>query len=147
MTRCSDCEDFLVDYVELSQQDRDKVDRHVSECESCRELLIVLSEINTRLTSEYSSVALHSGFRNDVRERIVEHAPLEKPSLIPEILDAIGWTSLAAIALALVWVVLPSFGPSEAEFAPSNWTLLLLSAAALFYAIKFGLRVRSELLS
>ena len=119
---CASFEDMLLDYSELEPAERCAVDTHLAGCTDCREYLDTLAHLETGLSELYAGVQVSSAFRNDVL------STLERPSLLPEVLDFIGWAGIIAALVCLVPLLL--------HFQPDLKSVVLAcGAAAIFTAI------------
>src|SRR5947209_7460068 len=103
---CAPFEDQLVDYTELAPAERCAVDAHLAGCADCREYLERLVQLETGLSGLYSGAQVSPAFRHDVL------SILERPSLLPEVLDFIGWAGIIA-ALVCLASLLPHFQPDS----------------------------------
>ena len=91
-------------------------------CADCREYLDILASLETVLSELYAGAQVSSAFRNDVL------SILERPSLLPEVLDFIGWAGIIAALVCLAPLLL-HFQPDLKSVA------LVCGAAAIFRAI------------
>jgi hypothetical protein len=80
------------------------VDVHLAGCADCSEYLKTLAHLDTGLAGLYSGPQVSPAFRHDVL------SILERPSLLPEVLDFIGWSGILA-ALVCLASLLPHFQP------------------------------------
>jgi predicted anti-sigma-YlaC factor YlaD len=117
---CAPFEDLLLDYTELAPAERCAVDAHLAGCVDCREYLDTLARLETGLSQLYAGAQVSAAFRNDVL------SILERPSLLPEILDFIGWAGIIA-----AWVCL---APLLRHFQPELMSVALVCAAAAIFA-------------
>ena len=86
---------------------RDGPDGHAAHCEECRALLEAWAEVEARLEAGLAGVAAPSSLASTVRALAVRELPLRRPSLIPEILDFLGWAAVLAVAAILIPHYLP----------------------------------------
>ena len=119
---CASFEDRLLDYAELSTAEREPVDAHLAGCADCREYLKTVAHLETGLSGLYSGAQVSPTFRHDVL------SILERPSLLPEVLDFIGWAGIIA-ALVCLASLLPHFQPGLRSVA------LVCAAGAIIAAI------------
>jgi len=75
---------------------------HASHCERCAALLEALAEVDTGLEAAYSGITAPPSLAAAVRMRIAAESPGRRLSLLPEVLDFIGWAAILALAAALV---------------------------------------------
>ena len=66
------------------------MDAHLAGCVDCREYLDTLAHLETGLCDLYAGAQVSSAFRNNVL------STLERPTLLPEVLDFIGWAGIIA---------------------------------------------------
>lgn len=119
---CASFEDLLLDYQELEPAERGAVDAHMAGCADCREYLDTLAHLETGLCDLYAGAQVSPAFRNEVL------SILERPTLLPEVLDFIGWAGIIAALICLV-PLLRHFQPDLKSVA------LVCGAAAIFTAI------------
>jgi predicted anti-sigma-YlaC factor YlaD len=119
---CASFEDLLLDYTELAPAERGAVDAHLAGCADCRGYLETLAHLETGLSELYSGAHVSPAFRHDVL------SILERPSLLPEVLDFIGWAGILA-ALVCLASLLPHFQPGLKSVA------LACTAGAIVAAI------------
>ncbi len=119
---CAPFEDLLVDYTELAPAERCAVDAHLAGCADCREYLKTVAHLEAELSGLYSGAQVSPAFRHDVL------SILERPSLLPEVLDFIGWAGIIA-ALVCLAPLLPHFQPGLRSVA------LVCAAGAIIAAI------------
>ena len=91
---CDSFEDRLLDYSELSAAEREPVDAHVAGCADCREYLDAAERLDARLADLYAGVRVSPGFQAAVLSRMKAEVPLARPSLLPEVLDFVGWAGV-----------------------------------------------------
>src|SRR5712692_4131385 len=102
---CSEFEDVLVEYAELTDDERRRADAHLAICPGCREFVQALDSVDVRLTEHYAGREVPGGFTEAVRSRVRREAAMRRPSFVPEILDFVGWGAIVAlIALTPKWV-------------------------------------------
>jgi hypothetical protein len=137
MTPCTDLKALLLDYGHLPAVERASIDAHIASCGDCREALKILSYVGDELSEACAAIEPPGGFRAELRSRVARETPIRRPSAIPEILDFVGWSAIAALVLAVtVW----------ANVLPFDRGVSFLCVSAVFlWAVRFGLRVRAEL--
>jgi predicted anti-sigma-YlaC factor YlaD len=119
---CPSFEDLLLDYAELAPAERGAVDAHLAGCADCREYLETLAHLETGLSDLYAGAQVSPSFRNEVLSIV------ERPSLLPEILDFIGWAGIIA-GLACLAPLLRHFHPELTSVA------LVCAAGAIFAGV------------
>ena len=80
---------------------------HAAHCEECRALLEAFTEVDSKLDAAFAGIPAPSGLRADVQLRIARDTQLRRPSLLPEVLDFIGWAAVLAMAAILFPRLLP----------------------------------------
>jgi len=99
---CAEFEPLLLDYAELNAEARRRADAHLASCPGCRSFLEGLAEVDARLTAAHAEAMVSPGFRDSVRRRVERQAPIPRLSLIPEILDFVGWAAVVAIVAYVI---------------------------------------------
>lgn len=92
---------------EFEELVREGAGGHAARCERCRALLEALAEVDAALEAEFVGVCAPGGLAAAVRERVAWEPRLRGPSVLPEVLDLIGWAAVLAIAAVLMPHVLP----------------------------------------
>src|SRR5690349_17672202 len=101
---CAEFEDRLLDYAELAGDARSRVDAHVSACADCREFLEALCTVDAGLTAQFrGSPSVSAAFASAVRQRVRQKTPLARPSLVPELLDLVGWGAAVGLLGLMAW--------------------------------------------
>src|SRR5437588_9661112 len=95
---CVEFQDRLLAHTELSDDERAIVDTHVAGCPECREFQDALHSVDSALTAKFARSDVSRAFAHAVRHRIQLAAPIPRPSLIPELLDFVGWGAMVALA-------------------------------------------------
>jgi anti-sigma factor RsiW len=135
-TACGEFENLLTVYEKIDQSERARVDTHVAQCAHCSALAQALSDVETALSAEYGDVCAPSSLlsRLDLRPAGDPHP---KPSLLPEILDIVGWSAVACAAGVPVWFVAPPVGSFTGPMLYATAGVLTLSALAItFWALR-----------
>jgi len=94
---CPEFEDLL----------REGAGGHAAGCERCRALLEALADVDATFDAAFRGVTAPAGLAAAVRARVSREVPMPRLSLLPEVLDLIGW----AAVLALVALLAPRFLP------------------------------------
>ena len=108
---CREFEERLLVYDELGSDERQGVSGHLVQCEDCRSFLSALFEVDTALQAAFAQSTVPADFSESVAKKLLGQPERRGPSLIPEVLDAIGW---AAVIAMLLW--LTAFFVPGAEF-------------------------------
>ena len=87
---------------------------HAAGCEACAALLEALAEVDSRLEAAYAGISAPPGLAARARRVIAAEEARRRPSLLPEILDFIGWAAILALSAVLAQRFLPLF---EAAFS------------------------------
>jgi hypothetical protein len=109
MQPCPEFEERILEYNELPPAARAVVDGHFASCDSCLEFSRALSDVDGELERAFVDVRLGSIGAAVLRKT---QTPPEPPSWLPEVLDFAGWTSVAAVSLALITRLLPIQEPA-----------------------------------
>jgi hypothetical protein len=80
---------------------------HAANCEHCAALLDAFADLDSSLETALHGIAAPPGLAADLHMRIVREAASRVPSLIPEVLDFIGWAALLALCAVLANRFLP----------------------------------------
>ncbi len=80
---------------------------HASRCAECAAMLESLADADAILESALAGVAAPPSLAAAARARIAAERQRKGPSIVPELLDLIGW----AAVLALAAVLFPRFWP------------------------------------
>ena len=99
---CTEFERLLLEYGELSGEARRTADAHLAGCAGCRALLEGLADVDAQLAVAYADAVVSTGFRDSVLRRVEGHVPIRRPSLIPEVLDFVGWAAVVAITAYVI---------------------------------------------
>jgi hypothetical protein len=94
---CPELEDLL----------REGSDGHAAHCEECRALLDALAYVDATFDAAFAGISSPPGLAAAARARLARELPVRGPSLVPEVLDFIGW----AAVLAMAAIVVPRFLP------------------------------------
>jgi hypothetical protein len=81
---------------------------HAAHCEQCRALLEAWNDVDATLGAAFTGICAPPSVAAGVRRRAASEARMRRPSILPEVLDLIGW----AAVLALVAVLAPRFVPA-----------------------------------
>jgi hypothetical protein len=86
---------------------RDGADGHAQRCEECRALLEAWADADATLEANLAGIVAPASLAPAVRTRVARELPLRAPSIVPEILDFMGWAAVLAVAAILVPRYLP----------------------------------------
>jgi hypothetical protein len=90
---------------------------HAAQCEDCAALLEALAEVDSRLTAAYAGISAPPSLAASVRMRIAGQTEWRGPSLVPEILDFVGWAGVLALFAALAPRLLSMIEAALAELS------------------------------
>lgn len=80
---------------------------HAAQCERCTALLDALADVDSSLEGAYAGVSAPRTLAPAARLRIAQQQALRNPSLVPEILDFIGWAAILALVAMVAQRYLP----------------------------------------
>jgi anti-sigma factor RsiW len=103
---CTAFEERLIAYDELGPDERKAVNAHLSHCQDCGSFLSALADLDSSLSATLSKAAVSAGFSTSVMQKLRRPA-FQRPSVVPEVLDAIGWAGVVAILLWLIAFFVP----------------------------------------
>jgi len=90
-------------------------------------------EVDTILTASFSHREVSPDVRNAVFEKMRNQAPLRRPSVIPEMLDVVGWAAMVAIVLGLAMFFVPGL---DFSIQLAGTVGMLLVTASLWIAYR-----------
>ncbi len=90
---------------------------HAAHCEECRALLEAWSDADATLDAAFAGVSAPPSLAAAVHTRIANEAALRRPSLVPELLDLIGWAAVLALAAVLLPRYLPAIQAAIASLS------------------------------
>lgn len=103
MKACDGLEDRLLDYDELSPDQRIDVDAHVLGCQACRDYLTLLRDIDAALSTGVQHVHLEPRRAAAIRLSARAATPIRRISMLPEWLDFVAAAAVLAFASGLAW--------------------------------------------
>ena len=143
---CPEFEDRLLDYAELASDARSRVDAHVSACADCREFLEALCTVDAGLTAQLrGSPPVSAAFVSAVRQRVRLETRLARPSLVPELLDLVGWGAAVGLLGLMAWwfsPVLPGMNAAGTLTMQAAWAA---GGAFILFAVLVGLSSFADL--
>jgi hypothetical protein len=140
---CASIEELLLDYADLSEQERDAVDLHLTQCASCRLYSDALSQLDVALTEEFSGVQTSELFHSRLHAVTTSQSPMRAPSFLPELLDLIGVAGIVLVLSVILWKVVPI--PEITDFVPIVGIVLPVCAGLVLIGIVLlGARVYAE---
>jgi hypothetical protein len=92
---------------------------HAARCERCAALLEALADVDATLCGAYGNITAPPALSAAVRLRIDREQARRGPSLLPEILDFIGWAALLALIATLAPRFLPLVGAALSRIGQS----------------------------
>jgi anti-sigma factor RsiW len=142
---CGEFQEQLVEFAELVGEARARVDAHVAHCVACRAFLETLHAVDAQLTAQFAGRKTSAAFATAVRRRVRREAVVRRPSLIPELLDFVGWGAIVALVALLAWWVGPLIPLSKAKEAFTFNAALGAGGAFVLIAFVIGLRSLADL--
>lgn len=133
---CTDFEDLLAEYAELTTAERQRVDAHLRGCPVCQSWLEALAEIDAALTSEFEDVRAPATLAASVRREAARSLPA-RVSPVPEILDFVGWLGVICAAGLLAYFTIPyPYTPPAPVLFASACIVLCLALSVTFWALR-----------
>jgi hypothetical protein len=80
---------------------------HAAHCEECRALLEALADADATFEAAFAGITAPSGMAARALALAARTAPLRRPSVLPELLDFIGWAAVLVLAAVLIPRFLP----------------------------------------
>lgn len=143
---CAEFEERLLDYDTQTPEQRSIVDAHVSACESCRTFQSALAEVEVRLGREYRAIQASPVFDHRVHARIrMLEAAVRKPSLLPELLDSVGYLSVTAALLVTFVLLFPNVTSFLTMLTLNSPATIGAEIAVLVMTLGFGIKVYSDI--
>jgi predicted anti-sigma-YlaC factor YlaD len=143
---CPEFEDRLIEYAELEGEARACVDTHLAECAGCRQFLEALRVVDRELTAQFTGREVSAAFLPAVRRRVQDEGLARRPSMIPELLDFVGWGAIVALIGLLAWWTIPFIPVSYSKDAAISLNAALAAGGAfLLIALFIGLRSFADL--
>ena len=143
---CPEFEDRLIEYAGIEGEARACVDAHLSECAGCRQFLEALRVVDTELTARFARREVSTAFAATVRRRVEVETSARRLSVVPEILDFVGWGAIVALLGLMAWWVVPFIPAFNSNpTALSLNTAVAASGAFLLVALFIGLRSLADL--
>jgi anti-sigma factor RsiW len=140
---CAEFEERLLEYAELANGERARVDAHAAQCASCREFLEALRTVDFQLTAQLAGLEVTPAFAPAVRSRVRRESAAARPSLVPELLDFVGWGAIVALVVLLAWWLAPL---SPISYIEVSFNATYAAAGAfLLAAFLFGIRSFADL--
>jgi len=90
---------------------------HAARCEECAALLEALADVDRSLETAYAGISAPPGLAAAARLRIARESAGRGPSLLPEILDLIGWAAVLALVAVLAPRLLPLIDAALAKLS------------------------------
>jgi len=142
---CAEFEERLLEYAELANGERARVEAHAAQCSSCREFLEALRTVDSQLTAQLAGFELTPAFAPMVRRRLRHENSTARPSVVPELLDFVGWGAIVTLLGLLAWWLGPLTPVSNIKLAVSFNAVYVAAGAFLLAALLFGIRSFADL--
>lgn len=136
---CAEFEERLLEYAELANGEQALVDAHAAHCSHCREFFEALHTVDSQLTAQLGGREVTAGFATAVRRR-VRYEGSAAPSLVPELLDFVGWGAIVALLGMLAWRLVPFVHISNTRLAGSFNAPYAAAGVFLIAAFLIGIR-------
>jgi len=143
---CASFEELLLDYPDLTAQERDAVDLHLTQCANCRRYSDTLLQLDVALTEQFSGVQPSELFRSRLHAITTNRSPqfpLTAPSFLPELLDLIGVAGIMLVVSLILWKIVSI--PQITAFVPIVRIVVPVCAGLVLFGIALlGARVYAE---
>ena len=144
---CAEFEERLLEYADLANGERARVDAHAAQCAICREFLEALRTVDSQLTAQLARLEVSPAFAPAVRRRVLRESAAARPSLVPELLDFVGWGAIVALIGLLAWWLAPLAPVSSTKLAVSFNAQYAAAGVFLLAALLIGIRSFADLKS
>jgi len=142
---CAEFEERLLEYAELKNGERARVEAHTAYCSTCREFLEALRTVDSQLTAQLAGLEVTPAFAPAVRRRVRYEGFAARPSVVPELLDFVGWGAIVALLGLIAWWLVPLAHISNTELAGSFNAPYAAAGAFLLAAFLIGIRSFADL--
>jgi hypothetical protein len=139
MNPCPEFEIAIENYADLTPAERTQVEIHLTTCFACSEYAAIQCELDDWLTAVYSDIQPSPTFQDDARIHVQSTVQESHLSVLPEVLDFLACTSLAAAALFIVWRELGAGFRLLLVSQLDSWIWPAVGVVALITAITIGL--------
>ncbi len=127
---CCEAEDLLVDFADLSIEQRSRLEAHLLQCGSCQVFRDALQDVDSIL-----AMVLSAKPARPLNLNISGSRPAERPSIIPGLLDVSGMFGVIACAAVLFATFVASLEP---DIPLTLWFGLLLFLSGLGAVLWFS---------
>jgi anti-sigma factor RsiW len=142
---CAEFEERLLEYAELANGERACVDAHTARCSSCLEFLEALRTVDFQLAAQLAGLEVTPAFAPAVRRRVRHEGAAARPSLVPELLDFVGWGAIVTLVGLVAWWLMPLVHVSSTRLPISFDASYVAGGAFLAAAFLFGIRSFADL--
>ena len=133
---CTQFEDLLTAYAELDPAERQRADAHLQGCAACRQWFEALAEIDAALAAEFEAVRAPATLALAVQSRVAPSLPA-RVSVLPEILDFVGWLGvISAAGLLAYFFVSSSYTLSTPVLYALSGILLCLALSVTVWVLR-----------
>jgi anti-sigma factor RsiW len=133
---CTEFEDLLAEYAELTPAERQRVDSHLRTCPACQGWFEALAEVDAALASEFEGVLAPASLAAAIQRQVARPLPA-RVSALPEILDFVGWLGVIGAAGLLAYFTIPSsFTLSPELFFAITGLLLCLALSVTVWVLR-----------
>lgn len=104
---CNLCKELISSYIndEISYEDKEKIRKHLEECESCRNDYEALIN-NIELCNELPMIDLPQSFNEDLHNKLV-NIDKENKNIFNKIINNYDFKSLAIVAIIFLMIITP----------------------------------------
>lgn len=133
---CTEFEDRLTGYAELTPDERQRVDAHLHGCLACQGWFEALAEVDAALAAEFEGVHAPATLVAAIQRQVARPRPA-RVSALPEILDFVGWLGVLGAAGLLAYFSIPSsFTLSPVVFFAITGLLLCLALSVTVWVLR-----------
>jgi len=142
---CAEFEERLLEYAELANGERARVDAHLAQCSGCREFLEALRRVDSQLSAQLADLELTGTFASAVQRRVQQERFAARPSPVPELLDFVGWGAIVALLGLFAWWLAPLVQISNTRLTIPFSASYAAAGAFLLAAFLIGIRSLADL--
>jgi predicted anti-sigma-YlaC factor YlaD len=102
---CHEAQEQILEAIDVSRTNGDSLglERHLAECEGCREFFAVQRNLDRRLTASITSPTLSPNFRDSLAKNVRREPLAAWPEFLPDLAHIAG----CVFAIALCLTILP----------------------------------------
>jgi predicted anti-sigma-YlaC factor YlaD len=95
--RCEDWQELILDREQLEAVMQKELGQHLASCEGCHQWALALMEVDSTLTASLQAELGPSTLRSRIKRAVRRERRWVKG--MPEVLDALGWSTLAILVM------------------------------------------------